>query len=368
MPVDARAVRLGGMPFVLRPGGEIHRAPALTTATSPRARTTRRAPPGEARCRRSPRTPPSTSTSSVATYGQRAEQVRRDAERLQHVLQHEHAAEEERPEERPQGVPQREDRERDDDPAPAAGEPLGPRVAVGERQVRASPCPRAPRRSPCRGSAPRPRSRPAPPRPPGSRRRCAPARPTACARAGTRARSRARWRGRRTGSLTKRIRPIQGRSASHGTRTTAIFASAAATPMYGLPSRPLRPTPSMASARPDTTWFARSVMLAKACSSDTAAPAATAASMPSQGLPVATAVMKPVTAPTDIMPSTPRLRMPDRSATISPRVPSRSGVPAASARSSTVTTIGSLTRRSGPGGHGCAGRSRRRSGTRAARR
>ena len=58
-------------------------------------------------------------------------------------------------------------------------------------------------------------------------------------------------------------------------------------------------------------------------------PASIATARPSHGLPVDTTVEKPATAPISIMPSTPRLSTPARSAKISPMVAKRSTVPAA---------------------------------------
>ena len=56
------------------------------------------------------------------------------------------------------------------------------------------------------------------------------------------------------------------------------------------------------------------------------------------GIPVVYATPKAETAPTDIMPSTPRFKIPARSAYISPSVPNKSGVPATKALLKTLTT------------------------------
>ena len=57
-------------------------------------------------------------------------------------------------------------------------------------------------------------------------------------------------------------------------------------------------------------------------------PARAAERMPSVWLPVSAVAAKPVTAPASIMPSTPRLSTPERSATSSPSEARRSGVAA----------------------------------------
>src|SRR5690606_34788351 len=57
------------------------------------------------------------------------------------------------------------------------------------------------------------------------------------------------------------------------------------------------------------------------------------------GLPVMTVAMKPVTAPPSIVPSTPRVRTPDRSVTSSPSAASASGVPARIAPARTAMTV-----------------------------
>lgn len=69
-----------------------------------------------------------------------------------------------------------------------------------------------------------------------------------------------------------------------------------------------------------------------ACTRASRAAAATAAAKPSQGLWVWRPTANPVTAPTAIIPSTPRFMMPARSARISPSVPKSRGVLAAMLR------------------------------------
>ena len=77
------------------------------------------------------------------------------------------------------------------------------------------------------------------------------------------------------------------------------------------------------SASPETIWFARSVITRNAWISAIAAPAtaATATAPASTAGPepgIRCTAQKPITAPTSIIPSTPRFRTPDRSASSSP--------------------------------------------------
>jgi hypothetical protein len=86
------------------------------------------------------------------------------------------------------------------------------------------------------------------------------------------------------------------------------------------------------SARPDTIWFARSVTTRNAWISAIAAPAnaATAIASTSTSEPAPRRLwtaQNPVTAPTSIIPSTPRLSTPERSARSSPSAAKRRGVP-----------------------------------------
>jgi hypothetical protein len=79
----------------------------------------------------------------------------------------------------------------------------------------------------------------------------------------------------------------------------------------------------MVSARPETIWLARSVITRNAWIDDSAAPTrpatttAAASAIPLFAWTCCT-VQKPMTAPTSIIPSTPRLSTPDRSASSSP--------------------------------------------------
>ena len=81
---------------------------------------------------------------------------------------------------------------------------------------------------------------------------------------------------------------------------------------------------------------------AKACTMEISMPARIAAHSPSQGLPVCWVTMKAVTAPTAMTPSTPRLRIPERSQMISPMVPRSRGVPATSVRWATDMITSSM--------------------------
>src|SRR5262245_49813171 len=127
----------------------------------------------------------------------------------------------------------------------------------------------------------------------------------------------------------------------------------------------------MVSARPDATWLARSVSASTPNSAAITAPLAMAATKASVTLLVAMTVEKPAMAPTIIMPSTPRLSTPERSAISSPVAANRSGVAAIMAlirmlaRSSTGQAL-----RSGQAPHGpdrrlrCGARTKGRRGLR----
>ena len=86
--------------------------------------------------------------------------------------------------------------------------------------------------------------------------------------------------------------------------------------------RPAAPA-KIVSASPETIWLARSVITRKAWISAIAAPAsaatpiAAASESPAPACSRCTA-QKPITAPTSIIPSTPRLSTPERSASSSP--------------------------------------------------
>src|SRR5215210_3494170 len=85
------------------------------------------------------------------------------------------------------------------------------------------------------------------------------------------------------------------------------------------PAAPAR----IVSARPDTVWLTRIVIVAKPCSSAPSAPANIPAASDivnthQPGPPTSWAVYAAVTAPSSIIPSTPRLKTPERSAKTSP--------------------------------------------------
>ena len=90
--------------------------------------------------------------------------------------------------------------------------------------------------------------------------------------------------------------------------------------------------PKIVSASPVATWFEPSVSTRTAKSIEEAAPATAAQQTANQGAraprlsPNVSATAKPVTAPTSIMPSTPRLSTPLFSTTSSPVAASRIGV------------------------------------------
>ncbi len=95
--------------------------------------------------------------------------------------------------------------------------------------------------------------------------------------------------------------------------------------------RPAAPA-KIVSARPETIWFARRVTTRNARISAQPAPATAAAATaigsasPAEP-PTCWTHRKPITAPISIIPSTPRLSTPERSASSSPSAAKRSGVP-----------------------------------------
>ena len=99
-------------------------------------------------------------------------------------------------------------------------------------------------------------------------------------------------------------------------------------PMNASPIMPETPSPSSVSARPVATWLVTSESVRNPNRRAKAAPTRTAANTPSQGEPVVMATPNPVTAPITIIPSTPRLRTPERSTTSSPIAAIKSGVAA----------------------------------------
>src|SRR5882724_928192 len=123
-------------------------------------------------------------------------------------------------------------------------------------------------------------------------------------------------------------RPTSGMSVRPGMRS--FPAGVIFSPTKRAPIRPDRPTPRMVSARPVATWLTASPSVIIAKISDSNVPAAIPHSAPRKIEPVSQAPPKPHAAPTIIMPSTPRLRTPERSVTSSPVAAIRSGVDAAS--------------------------------------
>src|SRR5246127_4062152 len=101
-------------------------------------------------------------------------------------------------------------------------------------------------------------------------------------------------------------------------------------PTKPAPIRPDNPTPRMVSARPVATWLTARPSVISAKISDINVPAMIPHSAPTMIEPESHAPPKPQAAPTIIMPSTPRLRTPERSVTSSPVAARRSGVDAAS--------------------------------------
>ena len=124
----------------------------------------------------------------------------------------------------------------------------------------------------------------------------------------------------------KKIGPMTGTSASSGTVT---FGSSEVAPALDRPSprTRARPVPSSVRDSPDTIWSAWKWIVTTAWRRLRAAPASIAIATPSHGLPVATTVAKPATAPMSIIPSTPRFTTPARSAKISPSAAKNRTVP-----------------------------------------
>ena len=113
------------------------------------------------------------------------------------------------------------------------------------------------------------------------------------------------------------------------------------------------PTPKSESARPVATWFAISVSAIAPKISDVPAPAAMPAAMPSHGEPLFDATMNATTAPTSIIPSTPRFSTPDFSVTSSPSAANTRGVPAASIRMTSWASVSITLRRASASFRGC---------------
>src|SRR6476660_8629658 len=103
------------------------------------------------------------------------------------------------------------------------------------------------------------------------------------------------------------------------------------------PRKAERPVPSRVRARPLTTWLARSPTVTTAWREAIAAPARIAPRIPTQALPLQIVKATPASAPISIIPSTPRLRTPERSLSSSPRQAKRIAVPAGIAAARTAT-------------------------------
>ena len=94
-----------------------------------------------------------------------------------------------------------------------------------------------------------------------------------------------------------------------------------------------RPPAKIVSARPETIWLARSVIdEEREDQRDRRAPTNAAVSTASEqrdaaGPGARCIAQNPITAPTSIIPSTPRLSTPERSASSSPSAANRIGVP-----------------------------------------
>src|SRR6476620_8746711 len=88
--------------------------------------------------------------------------------------------------------------------------------------------------------------------------------------------------------------------------------------------------PRIVSARPVAPWLTASPSVIRAKISDISTPATMPHNAPMPAEPESQAPPKPQAAPTIIMPSTPRLRTPERSVTSSPVAAINSGVEAAS--------------------------------------
>ena len=109
-------------------------------------------------------------------------------------------------------------------------------------------------------------------------------------------------------SWPKRMRPAKGRSLRPGTCSFGM--PGPGTPTKASPISAERPRPKRVSARPEATWLATNTRVRSENRTAAAMPARMAKTTPTSGTPVRFAATKPHTAPTAIMPSTPRLRTP----------------------------------------------------------
>src|SRR5690349_16102725 len=113
-----------------------------------------------------------------------------------------------------------------------------------------------------------------------------------------------------TGPTTRACCHDVGNTGENDWRAGAS-ASLRSLPRYD--ERPAAPA-KIVSASPETIWFARSVTTRKAWINASAAPARAATTTASPRDPVRWTPQNPITAPTSIIPSTPRFRTPERSA------------------------------------------------------
>jgi hypothetical protein len=97
-----------------------------------------------------------------------------------------------------------------------------------------------------------------------------------------------------------------------------------------MPTKAEKPLPNRLSARPVAYWLVLSQITSTPNAPAMSAPASAPAPNASQSLPVCTAVAKPAMAATSIMPSAPRLTMPERSLISRPSPAIASTVPALS--------------------------------------
>src|SRR4051812_13748887 len=143
--------------------------------------------------------------------------------------------------------------------------------------------------------------------------------------------------------------PSTGISPSSGSEKCGRSGSFSCT--YLMPAKAEKPAPNRLNARPVAYWlvFIQITSTPKAAASS--APAPMPARKPIVSLPVCTTAAKPAMAEQSIMPSAPRLTMPDFSLINSPRAAMASTVPALSmeAKSSAYWSMDSGLGRSGVG-------------------
>src|ERR1700755_101456 len=113
-------------------------------------------------------------------------------------------------------------------------------------------------------------------------------------------------------------------------------------PTKPAPIKPERPTPRMVSASPVAAWVTARPSVINAKIRDINMPAAMPHSAPTMMDPDSHAPPKPQAAPMIIMPSTPRLRTPERSVTSSPVAAIRSGGDAGSTDRMIASTSSTL--------------------------